>query len=147
MQNKDLEIFYSLKHTDYLYFRSIPTSYSSMRPGDLVVFKYDLSEEGITDYYPRLCLVVKNQTGKIGYFSLKENWLLSCFRLNDAPLSVVKYIIKFLYKDRNKCSYDVIKKGLTGLLGSINYRTYMLRRIDELQRFSPDKNKITEDEE
>ena len=142
MQNKDLRIFSDLEHTSNRYFRSIPVSYGAVRPGDLVTFKYNLEEEGIQAYYPRLCLVVRNQTGKTGYTSLRGNHLISCFRLNDAPLVVIKYIILTLHKNQNKCSYDIIQRGLNALLGTVNYRTYMLRRMEDFQIFTPDKNKI-----
>lgn len=147
MRNKDLHVFSDLNHRDTRYFRSIPVSYGSIRPGDLIVFKYNLEEEGIKAYYPRLCLVVKNQLGTVGYTSLRGNHLLSCFRLNDAPLVVVKYIILTLHKNKNKCSYDIIQRGLNALLGTVNYRTYMLRRIEDFQLFNPDKSKIGTEEE
>lgn len=145
MDNNDYELrqlLIDLGHADNRYFKSVPVSFGYIRPGDFVTFEYDLSEAGESGIYTRLCLVVRNDTGSVGYLSLKNNWLVSCFRLNSAPAILIKYIIERLYKNRTLCSRRNIVEGLTALLGSISYRTYMLRRIQNFQKFNPDKNKI-----
>jgi hypothetical protein len=142
MKNNDRlvrELLRGIGHNDNRYFRPVPASYGYLRPGDIISFQYNLEEAG-GDYSTRLCLVVRNDTGSVGYLSLRDNWLLSCFSLNEAPVTLIKYIIERLYKNRNLCSRRNIVKGLTILLGS--YRTYMLRRMHENSKFFPDLNKI-----
>jgi hypothetical protein len=139
---KLLELYNSLNLAKKNYFKPIPKSYSLIRPGDLIQFKYDLSEEGDNSFYTRFCLVVRNQTGKVGYTSLRGNELLSCYRLNDATPVILRQLIQSLYGRTDLCSYDFIQKGLTWLLGVSRYHTYMFRRMNNLEKISFDVRTI-----
>ncbi len=139
------DILSYLNHAHKKYFKTVPKSYSLLRPGSVILFRYNFPEDNESEY--RLALVVRNQLGKVGYTSLRGNPLLSCYRLNDAPEVLVKLIMLNLYKNETLCSYDTIQKGLSSLIGDINYRTYMFSRMQDLRYFMFDKTLLPPDEE
>lgn len=107
--------------------KSLAQSASSVRPGDLLAFKYPKE-----DNHSRISLIVSCDRGLLGYFiSTRGNMLISCFKIEQIG-SVTNEIIKNLYKNRSKASYHSIKRSLTTLLGTSAYRTYILNHMSEL---------------
>jgi len=121
----------------------LPVSLIHLRPGNLVHFSYTL------DSMPsgkRLCLIVKNDLGKISYISLRDNKLLSCFRLNEAPRFVINYILKKVYNRPKLAEREIIVEGLTALLGKLNYRTYKISNIYSLHKIYIDRKALPDDD-
>lgn len=153
MNLEDKELFTRLKSLGISHrknFKPIPQSTGSMRPGDLVMFTYDQLEDGILTLYTRLALVVYSSNGTISYTSQRGNLLVCCFRLNDCGDSVLKFILKRLYKRADLCSYETIQKGLGALGGEVNYRTYKLSGMTQLHKLTLTKkemDKAFEDDE
>lgn len=103
----------------------IPTSFSYISPGDILLFTY-------RDTILRACLVVSNKRASAGVFnSNRNNYLVSVFRLPLNPI-IMQEILKRLYKNRVACSYSRIKNGLLRLFGTDSYRTYMLKDLTDL---------------
>lgn len=121
----------------------VAPSYVFLRPGNVISFRYFL--DGLSDY--KMCLVVKNDLGKIGYTSERGNRLLSCFRLADAPPFVISFILKKLYNKPKLAQRQLVQEGIVALLGTLNYRTYRLDKIRYLYKIYLEVKKLPEDDE
>jgi hypothetical protein len=121
----------------------VAPSYVFLRPGNVISFRYFL--DGLSDY--KMCLVVKNDLGKIGYTTKKGNRLLSCFRLADAPPFVISFILKTLYNKPKLAQRQLVQDGIIALLGTLNYRTYKLNKIRYLYKIYLEVKKLPEDDE
>lgn len=117
--------------------KKLAHSQSSLRPGDLISFRYPKE-----DINPRVALIVSCERGPYGsYISTKGNILISCFKLNYTG-AVTNEILRNLYKNRSKASYYSIKKSLTTLLGTSSYRTYILNEMTEIHAIEFNRNSL-----
>lgn len=149
MAKIDRELDYILKEVNQdnpIQRTPIPRMLSQIRPGNILIFKYILEDDIGTPYY-RMAIVVKNDLNTISYISLRNNLLLSTFRLNDAPGYVINFIMSSLYNNKKLCSRKLIIDGLVSLIGKINYRTYKLNSMSDLQKLEVVKSKLPEIEE
>jgi hypothetical protein len=122
----------------------VPVALMHLRPGNLVHFSYTI------DTLPtgkRLCLIVKNDTGRISYLSMRDNILLSCFRLSDAPKFVLNFILKRVYNRTKLAERQIMVEGLEALLGKLNYRTYKISNIYSLHKIYIDRKALPDDED
>jgi len=138
----------------------IPVSANQITPGDLLIFNY-LGEQ-------RAVLAVRTRrTGRNSavYFHWSQtkktgSKLLTCFKLKEAPSSVLSMVMENLYKKRGRASYydkhwgpgPIAKTilrfvnpaklefnekqiaGLKSILGSSTFRTFKLDRISNLHK-------------
>jgi hypothetical protein len=109
----------------------------------VIAFKYNLID-GYTGF--RFCLVVKNDLGRIGYVSERGNKLLSCFRIEQAPTFVTSFILRKLYNKPALAERQAVQEGLVALLGSLNYRTYKLNSMRELNKIYLVVKKLPQDD-
>ena len=126
------------------YIVPVPVALMHLRPGNLVHFSYTI------DTLPtgkRLCLIVKNDTGRISYLSMRDNILLSCFRLSDAPKFVLNFILKRVYNRTKLAERQIMVEGLEALLGKLNYRTYKISNIYSLHKIYIDRKALPDDED
>jgi len=105
-------------------------------PGDILVFKYPepLTKKlgRIPTTETRIVLVVSNQRGNGVFNSTKGHKLVSCFRLDLASSAIISIILKRLYKNRRSASYLKVKQGLVAILGTEQYRTYALAKMNSM---------------
>jgi|ETNvirnome_2_130_1030620.scaffolds.fasta_scaffold01330_5 hypothetical protein len=106
-----------------------PISTSWVQPGDLILFNYS---RPTTETH--LVLVVGNERTSTGIFrssalnrsGVRENMLLSAFKLDSADIENSTAAVRNLYKKREITYRDIV--DTKDLLGSENYRTYLTNR-------------------
>lgn len=111
--------------------------------GDLVAFdfpetKHDYPNTGTF----RLSLVVRAYGG-FGFTILGSGTAVLCaFQLQEAPPIVVAMILKRLYKNQGACSYQKVIQNLGYLLGSKNFRTFGVFKIQQLTEITLKRSDI-----
>jgi len=108
----------------------IPKSLAFISPGDVLVFSYP-GERRVQEY--KIVLVVSNKLGDGIFSSSRNNRLLSCYRIDLAPIQIVDIVLSKLYKNRRLCTYTRIKASLSKILGGNAYRTYNISKVNDLQ--------------
>lgn len=121
----------------------ISKSPNSITPGDLVFFDYPIFPYSITDpVKPRFTLVVSINRAPGGIFrSTRNNLLLSCFKVPYWNEQIMMEIINRLYKNRRRCNYYPIIRGLTALFGTDAFRTYDVKKMRHFSEITVKKNK------
>lgn len=104
----------------------------TVRPGDIVLFKYYLSDGKKISNHQRSGLIVSTLMGHGIYESTRGNLLMSCFKIHLSPPEIVKIVLKNLYKNEAKCNYHKITRALIQLFGKKQYRTYKVRNVNRL---------------
>ena len=104
----------------------------TVRPGDIVLFRYYLSDGRKITNHQRSGLIVSTLMGHGIYESTRGNLLMSCFKIHLSPPEIVNIVLKNLYKNEAKCNYHKITRALIQLFGKKQYRTYMIRKINRL---------------
>lgn len=138
--NYESDIFLKkIDHDDEKYLSLIPKSTGYISPGDVLRFVYTGQIVNV--------LVVQVDRGPGIFLSTQDNKLLACFKLDDSSESVLKIIIRSIYKDRGLASYKIIQKSLKAILGPANFRTYNFNKIGNLTKISIEKQKLILDEE
>lgn len=115
-----------IDHEDKQFLSLIPKSTGYITPGDVLRFTYNGELVNV--------LVVQVSRGPGMFISTQNNMLLACFKLDDTSESVLKIIIRSIYKDRGLAKYRVIQKSLGSILGKNSFRTYKIQFIDDLQK-------------
>jgi len=115
-----------IDHEDPSFLALIPKSTGYISPGDVLQFVYNGEMVNV--------LVVTVSRGPGMFLSTRSNILLACFKLDDISESVLKIIIRSIYKDRGLASYKIIQKSLKSILGEKSFRTYNIQGIVELKK-------------
>jgi hypothetical protein len=128
-----------INHESPQFVSLIPKSTGFISPGDILRFTYNSELVNV--------LVVRTKNGNGMFFSSRNNPLLTCFKLDDSPESILRIILRSIYKDKGIASYGVIQKGLKAILGSNSYRTYNIYLMSGLKKVTIDKSKLVTEEE
>lgn len=119
----------SLEGNPNLTLKQALRGFAGIKPGDLVGFQYNLKTPTGVIKTQKMALVVAARKGRGVYLSPRDNLLMSCFRVHDAPEEILNLVIKNLYKNRTKCTYQGIINAVEKILGKYSFRTYNIRRI------------------
>jgi hypothetical protein len=128
-----------IDHNHEKHLSLIPKSTGFISPGDVLRFVYSGQLVNV--------LVVQIDRGPGIFLSTQDNKLLACFKLDDSSESVLKIIIRSIYKDRGLASYKIIQKSLNSILGPASFRTYNFNKIGNLTKISIEKEKLILGEE
>ena len=128
-----------INHEDQKFISLIPLSSVYISPGDVLRFSYNAELVNV--------LVVSTGRGNGMFLSVRNNLLLTCFKLDDGSESVLRILIRSIYKDRGIATYRIIQKSLKSILGAKNFRTYNMQRISGLSKIYVDKKRLKTEEE
>lgn len=128
-----------INHEDQKFISLIPLSSGYISPGDVLRFSYNAELVNV--------LVVSTGRGNGMFLSGRNNLLLTCFKLDDGSESVLRILIRSIYKDRGIATYRIIQKSLKSILGAKNFRTYNMQRISGLSKIYVDKKRLKTEEE
>lgn len=106
-----------------------PTSYSSLKPGNIITCKYDNKN--------RLALVIKTERTQSGlYTSSRGNKLLTIFLLDGIREDKLQPLVNMVYKEKNLSQYRVLPKLRDVKPFGINFkqlfRTFNVIKIERL---------------
>tara|TARA_Y100000310_G_C20628878_1_gene787495 strand:+ start:428 stop:865 length:438 start_codon:yes stop_codon:yes gene_type:complete len=105
--------------------RPTPPSASRFRPGKVFAIKYD-------DGNWRMVFIVGKRGKSVYTLSTTKNTLVSCFTLGGVSNEIIQAILQNLYNNEQKSSYLWITKRLKKLIGSRNYRTYNIKKMESI---------------
>jgi len=128
-----------INHEDSSFFSLIPKSSGFISPGDVLRFGYNAEVVNV--------LVVSTGRGNGMFLSGRNNMLITCFKLDDSSESVLRIILRSIYKDKGIANYYIIQKSLKSILGSKSFRTYNLLSIRNMQRIEINKSRLKTEEE
>lgn len=128
-----------INHEGSNFFSLIPKSSGFISPGDVLRFGYNAELINV--------LVVSTRRGNGMFLSGRSNMLITCFKLDDNSESVLRIILRSIYKDRGIANYYVIQKSLRSILGSNSFRTYNLSLIRNMQKIEIDRSRLKTEEE
>lgn len=117
----------------------IAKSSGFISPGDVLRFGYNSELVNV--------LVVATKRGNGMFLSTKSNMLVSCFKLDESSESVLRILLRSIYKDRGLANYYIIQKSLKSILGKKNFRTYNVTSMSGLTRVEIDKSRLRTEEE
>jgi hypothetical protein len=136
-----------INHADAAFVALVPPSTGYISAGDILKFNYVYFKSNMPVTDSPTVLVVSIDRGNGLFLSTQNNMLISCFKIDDVSESVLKIVINAIYKDRGLANYRVIKKALSSIFGSWNFRTYKVSNLSGLNKIQIDRRRLKDSEE